>query len=277
MTRLLVVLLLLAACAPKNQPEPSLIIKAGQNERTYTRSQLLEQAETITIEDTSAYEGKRMTYRAVPIHKLFGDVPPDTEVHYDTTDGFSSSIPTEQLLGPGEAYLAVEDPAAPWPPFGHGRYGAGPFYLVWKEPRKGNVGREEWPFQLTRMSVEAPLEEQFPAILPQTDDPEIQSGYRSFVKNCFPCHTLNEQGKSRLGPDLNHPRSPTEYFEEEALRTLLRNPQDLRHWPQAKMPAFPPEVLPDAELDDLIRYLRHMAQLSQEPTGPSTTSPEEGS
>jgi hypothetical protein len=33
----------------------------------------------------------------------------------------------------------------------------------------------------------------------------------------------------------------------------------LRQWPQAKMPGFSAEVLPEADLQLLIGYLQHMA------------------
>ncbi|MNP11251.1 hypothetical protein D3C76_1034280 [compost metagenome] len=62
-----------------------------------------------------------------------------------------------------------------------------------------------------------------------------------------------------MGPDLNIPFSPTEYLSGDFLRRYIRDPQSLRQWPQAKMPGFDQAVLPDAELDKLVAYLRHMA------------------
>jgi cytochrome c1 len=43
------------------------------------------------------------------------------------------------------------------------------------------------------------------------------------------------------------------------LKLYIRNPQSLRQWPQAKMPAITQQVLPDEGLDQVIAYLRHMA------------------
>ena len=62
-----------------------------------------------------------------------------------------------------------------------------------------------------------------------------------------------------MGPDLNVPYNPTEYFSGDFLKRYIRDPQSLRQWPQAKMPAFTASVLPDNELDLLVGYLRHMA------------------
>ena len=44
------------------------------------------------------------------------------------------------------------------------------------------------------------------------------------------------------------------------LRQYIRDPQSLRRWPQGRMPGFSEQVLPPAELQHLITYLRHMAQ-----------------
>jgi cytochrome c1 len=81
-----------------------------------------------------------------------------------------------------------------------------------------------------------------------------------FIKNCFPCHTMNKQGEARMGPDLNVPKNPTEYFTEPVLRAFIRNPQSLHTWPQSKMTPFLPENFPDSALSDVIAYLKHMAK-----------------
>jgi cytochrome c1 len=73
------------------------------------------------------------------------------------------------------------------------------------------------------------------------------------------CHTLNGQGTSQLGPDLNIPFNPTEYLGEKYLRQLIRNPQSLRRWPQSKMAGFSSKDLPDGELDQIVAYLRSMS------------------
>ncbi|MBX8609821.1 hypothetical protein K5D65_21765 [Pseudomonas cichorii] len=44
------------------------------------------------------------------------------------------------------------------------------------------------------------------------------------------------------------------------LKRYLRDPQSLRHWPQAKMPAISPDIVSDEELEQIIAYLQHMAQ-----------------
>ncbi|MNJ74677.1 Cytochrome c [compost metagenome] len=80
-----------------------------------------------------------------------------------------------------------------------------------------------------------------------------------FQQNCLACHRLNGAGDAQVGPDLNVPHNPTEYFRPEYLRQLIRDPQSLRQWPQAKMPGFAESVLSEQELDALLAYLGHMA------------------
>jgi mono/diheme cytochrome c family protein len=93
----------------------------------------------------------------------------------------------------------------------------------------------------------------------------VTKGFAVFQRNCITCHTLNGQGDAKLGPDLNIPHSPTEYLRDDMLRTLVRNPQDMRHWPQAKMPGFNRQTLSDADLDNLVAYLKHMARRKAQP------------
>jgi mono/diheme cytochrome c family protein len=81
-----------------------------------------------------------------------------------------------------------------------------------------------------------------------------------FKRTCFACHTLNGEGDSKLGPDLNIPHNPTEYLRADLLRAFVRDPQSLRHWPQAQMPPFPASTLSDADLDAVLDYLRYMAR-----------------
>ncbi|MNF12227.1 hypothetical protein D3C80_2136450 [compost metagenome] len=46
---------------------------------------------------------------------------------------------------------------------------------------------------------------------------------------------------------------------DDKLARLIRDPQSLRWWPGARMPAIDEKTLSDADLQDLLAYLRHMA------------------
>lgn len=242
-----------------------LTVALGQGTKTYTTAQLLARpdARDITIPDDIAFK-RAMRYRAVPLKALLEGVSPVDTLQFVASDGFAAQIPAALILHAhgSQAWLAVEDPAHPWPSLAEVKGDAGPFYVVWTNPAAMQIGPEQWPFQLASIHRQAPVSERFPAILPdpalQTGSPVLR-GFAVFQRTCFACHTLNGQGDAKLGPDLNMPHSPTEYLREDLLRAYIRDPQSLRHWPQARMPGFDRKVLSDQDLDDLLAYLRHMA------------------
>lgn len=257
--------------------------------RLYKDSQLLRRADlaTVTVDRDPAYtanpewKDRPITYSAVPLASLFDGLVLTEEgmLQFHCLDGFSAAIVKDRLLNRSEkravAYLAIEDPAHRWPPLKPGSSAnPGPFYLIWKNPERSKIAREEWPFQLSGFEVKGSLESTFPAIVPDSrlkeTDP-VRRGYRLFTTNCFSCHRMNGQGESEIGPDLNLPFGPTEYFQDKYLRLLIRNPQNLRHWPEGRMTAFSPEDLSDAQIDDLLKYLRHMSR--RKPQSGSGVSP----
>lgn len=235
-----------------------------------TRGQLLAYPEiaTIDVAQDVAYGGK-MQYRAVPMAALLKQfaVPADSVLEVVATDGFAAQLPMDQLLARGpdraEAWLAIEEEAAPWPKLKGKTVSAGPFYLVWLRAQAGRIGPEQWPYLIARFrSVDAPVKRWpelgvDPAL---AEDAPARLGQAQFIKHCLACHRLNGGGAATMGPDLNLPANPTEYFQAGALRRYLRDPSSLRSWPEQKMPGFSAEAINDGELDALIAYLAHMAQ-----------------
>lgn len=243
----------------------------------YKDSVLLRRADvtSVTVERDPAYaanpewKDRSITYAAVPLASLFDGLvfSEKATVQFHCLDGFSAAIAKERLVNRSEkgavAYLAIEDPAHLWPPLRRGSPATpGPFYLIWKHPERSRIAREEWPFQLSGFEVKGSLESRFPSIVPgpglKETDP-VMRGYRLFTTNCFSCHRMNGQGESEVGPDLNLPFGPTEYFKDKYLRMLIRNPQNVRHWPEGRMAEFSSADLNDAQIDDLMKYLRYMS------------------
>jgi mono/diheme cytochrome c family protein len=262
---------LLILCSSAKASEPSVTVQTPKKTVAFSRSELLKRAdaEPLVVANDPGYKGAPMKYKAVPAWKLFSglDIAPDAIVQFKCLDGFSAPLITERLLSSSEsgsiAYVAIEDPARPWPPVKPGsKASAGPFYLVWKNPHLSKVSQSEWPYQLAGFEVKPSLKESFPKIFPDDKlkpEDSVARGFRVFTKNCFACHTINKAGESQIGPDLNVPFNPTEYMSEKHLRILIRNPQNLRHWPQSKMQGFAEKDLGAQELDQLISYLKHMA------------------
>ncbi|AAN67460.1 MULTISPECIES: cytochrome c [Pseudomonas] len=242
-----------------------LHLELGATTRQWSSAELLghPEAQDISIEQDVSYK-RPMHYRAVPLATLLEGVSARDHLQAVALDGFAAEMPAAALLqpGPARAWLAVEDPGKPWPPLGQGKPSAGPFYLVWTAPQASGIRPEQWPFQIATLRKLAPVDQRFPALLPDPKlpaDSPVRQGFALFQQNCLVCHRLNGAGDGQVGPDLNVPYNPTEYFQPVYLRKLIRDPQSLRRWPQAKMPGFAESVLSEQELDALLAYLGHMA------------------
>ena len=247
-------------------PAAQLHLELGASAHEWSSAELLghPEAQDISVDQDVSYK-RPMHYRAVPLATLLGGVSPSDHLQAVALDGFAAEMPAAPLLqqGPARAWLAVEDADKPWPALGKGKPSAGPFYLVWTEPQASGIRPEQWPFQISTLRKLATVETRFPALLPDpklpTDSP-VRQGFSLFQQNCMACHRLNGAGDAQMGPDLNVPHNPTEYFQPGYLRKLIRDPQSLRQWPQAKMPGFTESVLSEQELDALLAYLGHMAK-----------------
>jgi mono/diheme cytochrome c family protein len=248
---------------------PELTITVGERTVKHNVEALLANpaTTTITIPLDVAYK-RAMTYRAIPLATLLQGVGREDSVRFVASDGFAATISAAPLLASAadgaRAYIALEPPAAPWPPLRAGAAAtAGPFYLVWLRPEKGRIVPEQWPYQIAKIEDIAPIAVRFPVLMPAANvhptDP-IRRGLNVFTTNCIVCHTLNLAGDAKMGPDLNVPFSPTDYMREEFLRRQIRDPRSLRVWPDGKMPGFDTSVISDRDLDDLMAYLYYMAK-----------------
>jgi len=246
--------------------EATLEIVAGQQRLAFTQSQLLSRRDiqTISIAD-SEYKQRYTRFKAIPIGNLFQGVAiaDFAVVQCNGTDGFSANLEKTRLFSTdpraSKAFLAVEDPKNPWPHLRGKAVSAGPFYLVWENPQASAIGSEEWPYQIASFDILSDPRSAFPKVYPAADAaPNVQNGFKSFLKNCFACHRMNGNGTGSIGPDLNLPMNPTEYFEPKALAALIRDPASVRTWPHSAMRGFSEAAIADAELKDLIAYFEHM-------------------
>ncbi|MGZ5907851.1 MAG: hypothetical protein ACXWKQ_21075, partial [Reyranella sp.] len=134
---------------------PTLTVSDRESTKTYARQDLLAHRalREVTVDDP-AYR-RAMTYRAISMADLLKDmkIGADDYVQARATDNFSIGIPA-RLLGSAntqaEAFLAVEDPAAPWPflPNKPQKVSAGPFYIVWRPAPSVHISREYWVYEL---------------------------------------------------------------------------------------------------------------------------------
>ncbi len=137
---LLALLLALPASAAQ------LTVELDHTRKTWETADLLKHpdAQTVQVVDDVSYK-RNMTYRAVPLAVLLPGLPPDKHLQAVALDGFAAELTAASLLqkNGARAWLAVEDPAHPWPPLADGKPSAGPFYLVWTDPQAGHISPEQ--------------------------------------------------------------------------------------------------------------------------------------
>ncbi|MBJ9920350.1 c-type cytochrome [Burkholderia cenocepacia] len=265
-------LVLLTVCllGQRASAQSTLELDTDGTTRALTRQTLLARADAaaIHVPRDIAY-GRPMTFRAVPFAALLGDtpLPADGVLETRAADGFAAQLPLELVRRRAPAgaipWLAIEDPAHPWPKLPGKQVSAGPFYLVWLGPDASSVRGEQWPYQIVRITIESSPLARWPSLAVDTalpaNDP-ARAGQRLFVTQCLARHRVDGAGSSHAGPDLNTPMNPVDYFQPAALRRYIRNPASVRDWPGRSMPAFPPDQLSDRELDQIVAYLAYMAR-----------------
>jgi mono/diheme cytochrome c family protein len=248
----------------------SLLVDTGMRAApaTLTTEALLAMpgAATIQVPDDVTYH-RTMTYRAVPLRSLpgVGTLTADSELQITATDGFVTNLPAALLRddsGHGATpWLAIEPNDKPWPRTSKGT-DVGPFYLVWIHPAASGVMSEQWPYQINAIRVVASRAAKWPQLAVDDNVPAnspIRRGQALFATQCMVCHRMNGAGDASVGPDLNRPHNPTEYFQAWALRAYIRDPKSIRAWDGMKMPGFDKAVLSDPDLDAIIAYLGYMA------------------
>jgi mono/diheme cytochrome c family protein len=247
-----------------------LDLTIGGETRSFTQAALLSRPDgvEITVPHDISY-GATMTYRAVPLSELLSGLsfPAESVLEAVASDGFAAQLPIELVtnrdLATAVAYVAVEEPARPWPKLPGKQVSAGPFYLVWLGKEAGSIRSEQWPYQMAHLVTQPAPAKRWPALavdstLPATDP--IRAGQSLFVTQCLVCHQLNHAGSAEIGPDLNLPMNPTEYFQPAALHRYIRDPASVRHWSAQKMQAFGYEQLSDHDIDLIVAYLDHMVR-----------------
>jgi len=258
-------MLLLFASLPAMAAE--LLVDTGTPATLTTEALLaMPDAATIQIPDDVTYH-RTMTYRAVPLRSLPGvrTLPADAELQITATDGFVTNLPAALVRGDSghgaTPWLAIEPRDKSWPRTSKGT-DIGPFYLVWINPGASGVMSEQWPYQVNAIRVVASRAAKWPQIAVGDSVPAnspVRRGQALFATQCMVCHRMNGAGDAAVGPDLNLPRNPTEYFQAWALRAYIRDPKSIREWSGMKMPGFDKTHLSDPDLDAIIAYLGYMA------------------
>jgi mono/diheme cytochrome c family protein len=243
--------------------------KGREATRTYTQRELLAHPAIRDVTLSDPVYRRTMTYRAIAMVELLKGIGPgaDDYVQARAIDDFSVSIPGSFFAAAAapevEAFLAVEDPMAPWPPIpGKPGESAGPFYVVWRLAPKASISSEFWAYRLAALTVTDSPARRWPVLAVGPEVPAgspIRTGLDRFVEVCMACHRFDGAGEGEQGPDLGRPMVVTQYFQIPALKKLVRDPASVRQLPGQKMPGFDRSRLSDSDLDAIVDWLQYKA------------------
>ncbi len=262
---LIAIVVVVVGAAPAAAGPPVLRVEAGAMKRAFTATQLLADPATRTLEiPYDVAYGRPMRYRAIPLRRLLDGLPAQgiETLEARATNDFVAQIPW-RLIGAASRggaipWIAIDDPAHPWPLLPGKTISAGPFALVWQYPERSKVAQEQWPFALASLSaVDDPVKRWPQLALPDgvpAGDP-ARRGQTVYIEECLPCHRMEGAGASDRGPDLGAPMPATAYMTKAGLAALIRNPKAVRTWPQQQMPGFAVATMSDADVAAVIAYL----------------------
>jgi mono/diheme cytochrome c family protein len=273
----LVAIVFLASSVPSLGADSLAFSRRGARVAEHDRKALEALSPLETVKVFEFHENRERSYQAIDLKKVFDRVfGPDwrkeDDVVFRCSDGYEPVIPVGDLVRHA-VYFAVDaaDGApfefAPKPPKpGPIRYGG--FYLVWKnlgDEALLSEGDRNWPYQVVSVDL-VRFADRYPKLAPPARSAKaIREGFALYRTHCVNCHTLNGEGGSASGIELNRPVSVTRYWRREWLLRWIEHPAKVRE--SAKMPPYMtstthalPKVEERRQIEKIVRYLEAMAR-----------------
>lgn len=178
------------------------------------------------------------------------------QIIFECEDGYKPMMPLDKFLT-AQSFLAIRDVDAPKgelfsPIIKDGQHmKAEPFYLVYQGVSINDTDLK-WPYNLTKIHL-VPNSQNTAVLFPK-DDTKAIIGFDLFINNCVTCHAINKIG-GNMGPELNYPKSVTEYWRKKQLKAFIKNPASFRAG--VRMPK--PGNLSTTEIDEIVYYLEYMS------------------
>ncbi|SDX03126.1 Cytochrome C oxidase, cbb3-type, subunit III [Flavobacterium degerlachei] len=216
----------------------------------------------VTVDEDPVYHGKKR-YNAIPFPELLDDYSKiknlqadKYQIIFECEDGYKPMMPLQKFLS-AKSFLAIGDVDAPkgesWSKIikdGH-EMKAAPFYLIYQGVSSKDTDYK-WPYNLIKVHLVSTIENI--SLLNPRDDATATIGFELFNKNCISCHAINKIGGS-MGPELNYPKSVTEYWNQNQLKKFIQNPASFRNG--VKMPTL--ANLTEKEIETIVYYLSYMS------------------
>ena len=182
--------------------------------------------------------------------------PKNTKIVFECADGYKPEMPLELFLN-ANPYLAYRDADAPkgsdWETIvkDNNEMNAAPFYIVYTSVSEKD-SLYKWPYNLVKIYLE-PLNKSTAELFPLKNR-KLEPGYVLFKNQCSTCHAINDIGGT-MGPELNYPKSVTEYWKEKELVDYIVNPASFRN--KVKMPTL---GLSKQQSQQIVDYLKYMSE-----------------
>jgi cytochrome c2 len=182
--------------------------------------------------------------------------PKNTKIVFECVDGYKPEMPLELFLN-AKPFLAFEDLDAPkgtkWEPIlkDGNEMNAEPFYIVYTSISEKEA-QYKWPYNLVKIYLE-PLNKSTIELYPLKNK-KLETGYTLFKNQCLTCHAINGIGGT-MGPELNYPKSVTEYWKENELVNYIVNPASFRN--KVKMPTL---GISKQQSQEIVDYLKYMSE-----------------
>lgn len=219
--------------------------------------------DTIVIVANDPVYHKQKKYNAVSASLLIKNEidltkidPKNTKIVFECIDGYKPEMPLELFLN-SNPYLAYRNIEAPkgsnWEAIIKDgiEMDAEPFYIVYTSVSEKDT-QYKWPYNLVRINLE-PLNKSTIELYPLKNK-KLESGYTLFKNQCLSCHAINGIGGT-MGPELNYPKSVTEYWKEDELVNYIVNPASFRN--KVKMPAL---GITKQQSQKIVDYLKYMSE-----------------
>jgi cytochrome c2 len=229
---------------------------------TLQKKDLLTKTTVITVADDPVYHTTKR-YDALPLRELLKtytrikNIEADKyQIVFECEDGYKPMMPLDKFLTT-QSFLAIRDVDAPKgelfsPIIKDGQHmKAEPFYLVYQGVSINDTDLK-WPYNLTKIHL-VPSSQNTAVLFPK-DDTKAIIGFDLFINNCVTCHAINKIG-GNMGPELNYPKSVTEYWHKKQLKAFIKNPASFRAG--VRMPK--PGNLSTTEIDEIVYYLEYMS------------------
>ena len=228
---------------------------------------LFKKTAVVTVNDDPVYHGIKH-YNAVPLSELLAKYTnikslesAKYQIVFECADGYKPMMPLRQFLYV-KSYIAVSDTDAPkgkpWITIikNGQKTNPAPFYLIYE-----NVSVKDenfkWPYNILKIHI-VPNNKNVELLFPK-EGKKAQLGFELFKKNCISCHAINKVGGT-MGPELNYPKSVTEYWDQKQLKAFIKNPASFRNG--VKMPTL--NNLTAKDIESIVAYLNYMTSHKKE-------------